>query len=68
MGFGMAANLRAKLPAKNTLYVFDVSSATTSRFAKAASSGGPSVIVANNVNEIVENCVLLLTRPLPGRN
>ena len=58
MGRPMAANLRAKLPDDDVLYVYDINRAATEefrdRFSGAASSG---VIVADGVGQVVEHSV-----------
>ena len=50
----MAKNLRAKVPAEDTLFVHDVNTATTKKFLEENPTG---VRVANNVREIAEKAV-----------
>ena len=54
----MAANLRAKLPDGDVLYIYDINRAATKefrdRFAGAASSG---IVVADSVGQVVEHSV-----------
>lgn len=58
MGRPMAANLRAKLPDGDVLYVYDINRAATEEFrdgfSGAASSG---VVVADGVGQVVEHSV-----------
>ena len=53
----MAKNLRAKIPAEDTLFVHDVNTAATERFSKEHPQG---VTVASNVREVAENAVCIL--------
>jgi hypothetical protein len=50
----MARNLRAKIPAEDTLFVHDVNTATTKKFLEENPQG---VRVAENVREVAENAV-----------
>jgi hypothetical protein len=50
----MAKNLRAKIPAEDTLFVHDVNTAATKKFLEENSTG---VRVADNVREIAEKAV-----------
>lgn len=50
----MAKNLRAKVPAEDTLFIHDVNTATTKRFLEENPTG---VQVADNVREIAEKAV-----------
>jgi 3-hydroxyisobutyrate dehydrogenase-like beta-hydroxyacid dehydrogenase len=54
----MARNLRAKIPAGDTLYVHDVNTAATKKFLEEHPQG---VRVASNVREVAENAVCILT-------
>lgn len=53
-GYPMAKNLRAKIPAEDTLFVHDVNTAATKQFLDEHPQG---VKVANNVREVAENAV-----------
>lgn len=53
-GYSMAKNLRAKVPAEDTLFIHDVNTATTKRFLEENPTG---VQVADNVREIAEKAV-----------
>lgn len=50
----MAKNLRAKVPAEDTLFVHDVNTAATQKFLEENPTG---VRVAENVREIAEKAV-----------
>lgn len=50
----MARNLRAKIPAEDTLFVHDVNTAATERFIEEHPQG---VTVAKSVREVAENAV-----------
>lgn len=50
----MAKNLRAKIPAEDTLFVHDVNTAATKQFLEEHPQG---VQVAQNVRELAENAV-----------
>lgn len=50
----MAKNLRAKIPAEDTLFVHDVNTAATKQFLDEHPQG---VKVAKNVREVAENAV-----------
>lgn len=50
----MAKNLRAKIPAEDTLFVHDVNTAATERFSEEHPHG---VSVASSVREVAENAV-----------
>ena len=52
----MAKNLRAKIPAEDTLFVHDVNVAATKKFLEENPSG---VRVAENVRELAEKAVRL---------
>ncbi|KAF2009927.1 hypothetical protein BU24DRAFT_427958 [Aaosphaeria arxii CBS 175.79] len=58
MGFPMAKNLRAKLPAEDTLFVHDVNTAATSKFLEEHPEG---VRVADNVREVAEKAETIIT-------
>lgn len=53
-GYSMAKNLRAKVPAEDTLFIHDVNTATTKKFLEENPTG---VRVADNVREIAEKAV-----------
>ena len=55
----MAKNLRAKIPAEDTLFVHDVNTAATQQFLEEHPQG---VRVAENVREVAEKAVRI---PLP---
>lgn len=50
----MAKNLRAKIPAEDTLFVHDVNTAATKKFLEENPQG---VRVADNVREVAEKAV-----------
>lgn len=52
----MAKNLRAKLPAEDTLFIQDVNAAATKQFLGEHSQG---VRIADNVREVAEKAVCL---------
>ena len=53
-GYPMANNLRAKIPAEDTLFVHDVNTAATKKFLEEHPQG---VRVASNVREVAEKAV-----------
>lgn len=53
-GFAMAKNLRAKIPAEDTLFVQDVNTAASKKFLEENPTG---VRVADNVREVAEKAV-----------
>jgi hypothetical protein len=57
----MAKNLRAKVPAEDTLFVHDVNTAASQKFLEEHSTG---VRVAENVREVAEKAV---SYPCPRR-
>jgi hypothetical protein len=62
----MAKNLRAKIPAEDTLFVHDVNTAATKKFLEEHPQG---VRVADNVREVAEKAVCItLFRPLPSHD
>ncbi|CAI6332502.1 unnamed protein product [Periconia digitata] len=58
MGFAMARNLRAKLPAEDTLFVQDVNTAASKQFLEENPQG---VRVADNVREVAEKAETVIT-------
>jgi hypothetical protein len=54
VGYPMARNLRAKIPAEDTLFVHDVNTTATKKFLEEHFQG---VRVANNVREVAEKSV-----------
>lgn len=66
-GYPMARNLRAKIPAEDTLFVHDVNTAATKKFLEEHPAG---VRVAENVREVAEKAVSLhpITACLPMMN
>jgi hypothetical protein len=56
----MAKNLRAKIPAEDTLFVHDVNTAATKKFLDEHPQG---VRVADNVRELAEKAVCLTPFP-----
>jgi hypothetical protein len=56
MGYGMAANIRKKIPSSSKLYIFDVSKAALERFVSEYSSSGEIIIVSSS-KEVVDNAV-----------
>ncbi|PWY89838.1 hypothetical protein BO70DRAFT_285107 [Aspergillus heteromorphus CBS 117.55] len=71
MGFFMAKNLRAKIPAEDTLIIRDVNEESTARFVSetsevAKSSGaGDKVVIAQTARELAERSTVIITS-LPG--
>jgi hypothetical protein len=53
----MAKNLRAKIPAEDTLFVHDVNTAATKKFLDEHPQG---VRVADNVREVAEKAVCVI--------
>ena len=55
----MARNLQAKLPASDTLRVYDINSESVSRFAQETKGlgNGAAVTIASNVREAAEDSV-----------
>lgn len=53
-GFAMAKNLRAKIPAEDTLFIQDVNTATSKKFLDENPQG---VRIADNVREVAEKAV-----------
>jgi len=54
VGYAMAKNLRAKIPAEDTLFVQDINAATSQKFLQDNAHG---VRVAANVREVAEKAV-----------
>ncbi|KAE8356012.1 6-phosphogluconate dehydrogenase [Aspergillus coremiiformis] len=65
MGYAMAKNLRAKIPASDTLIIRDVNENATKRFLEenqeAARNSTCKVIVAQNAREVAEQSTVLIT-------
>jgi hypothetical protein len=63
----MARNLQAKLPASDTLRVYDINAQTVEKFLGETKSlsGGASVQVADTVRDAAENSVGLFLRITP---
>lgn len=61
-GYPMARNLRAKIPAEDTLFVHDVNTAATKQFLDEHPQG---VRVAENVREVAEKAVCCTISVLP---
>lgn len=59
----MARNLRAKIPAEDTLFVHDVNTAATKKFLEEHPQG---VRVADNVREVAEKAVCVITFLYPA--
>lgn len=64
-GYPMARNLRAKIPAEDTLFVQDVNTAATKKFLEEHPQG---VHVAANVREVAEKAVCVITFLFPSSN
>ena len=60
MGFGMAANIRQKMPAGSTLFVNDVNRAACEKFAASFSSHGP-IKVLDSAREVAENATNIIS-------
>lgn len=56
-GYPMARNLRAKIPAEDTLFVHDVNIAATKKFLEENTRG---VQIAQSVREVAENAVRIV--------
>lgn len=57
MGYPMARNLRAKIPAEDTLVIYDVNPSTTESFLHHLGVSSKGVIVAHNVSEVADKSV-----------
>ena len=59
IGYNMAKNLQAKLPASDTLRVFDINTESVDRFAAEAKStgSGAAVLTASNARDAAEDSV-----------
>ncbi|CAO2654808.1 Nn.00g115410.m01.CDS01 [Neocucurbitaria sp. VM-36] len=57
-GYPMAKNLRAKIPAEDTLFIHDVNTAATKKFLEENPQG---VRVADNVREVAEKAETIIT-------
>ncbi|EXJ82706.1 hypothetical protein A1O3_06520 [Capronia epimyces CBS 606.96] len=66
MGFPMALNLRAKMPAASTLIVCDVYKPRVEDFLVQSRSLGP-VEVASSPKEVAERCDIIITSLSPGK-
>jgi len=60
MGFGMAANIRQKMPAGSTLFVNDVNRAACEKFVASFSSHGP-IKVLDSAREVAENATNIIS-------
>lgn len=62
IGYNMASTLQFKLPAADTLLVYDINTAATKKFVSEEQllDGGSSVNVASSVREAVEGSVSCL--------
>ncbi|KAF2682078.1 hypothetical protein K458DRAFT_420010 [Lentithecium fluviatile CBS 122367] len=58
MGYPMARNLRAKLPAEDILFIQDINTATTKKFLEENPQG---VRIADNVREVAEKSETIIT-------
>ena len=58
----MASNLRAKIPAEDTLFVYDVNTNATAKFLEEHQHG---VLVADTVREVAEKSVCYSSLSLP---
>jgi len=56
MGYGMAMNIRKKIPSSSKLYIFDISKAALEKFVSEYSSAG-EIIIASSSKEVVDNAV-----------
>lgn len=52
MGYGMAVNLRSKLPKSTTFYICDVSPQTIDRFISEMGGYGPIKVVENGFEAV----------------
>jgi len=59
MGYGMARNVRQKIPKSSTLYVFDLDKAALERFVAETKNDG-LVKVVSSAKEVVDNAVCYL--------
>jgi 3-hydroxyisobutyrate/3-hydroxypropionate dehydrogenase len=60
MGYGMACNMRKNMPSSQTLHIYDISSATCSRFVKENSHYGP-ITVESSAKNLATNCRTLVS-------
>ncbi|KAF2847587.1 3-hydroxyisobutyrate dehydrogenase-like protein [Plenodomus tracheiphilus IPT5] len=60
MGYGMASNIRQKMPASSTLYINDINLSACQRFKDQYSSHGPIEIVST-AREAADNAKVLLS-------
>jgi len=56
MGYGMAKNVRQKIPKSSTLYVFDLNKTALEKFVEETKNDGP-VKVVSSAKEVVDNAV-----------
>ena len=56
MGYGMAKNVRQKIPKSSTLYVFDLNKTALEKFVEETKDDGP-VKVVSSAKEVVDNAV-----------
>jgi len=60
MGFGMATNIRQKIPSSSTLYVYDVNSAACDKFVSELSKFGP-IVVAKSVKDAAARAKVVIS-------
>lgn len=60
MGFGMASNIRQKIPSSSVLYIYDVYRPTCDRFISEYSKFGP-IEVAKSVKDAAANTKVLIS-------
>lgn len=56
MGYGMARNVRQKIPKSSTLYVFDLNKTALEKFVAETKNDGP-VKVCSSAKEVVDHAV-----------
>ena len=58
MGYGMARNVRQKIPKSSTLYVFDLNKSALDKFVEESKNDGP-VEVCSSAKEVVDHAVCI---------
>lgn len=57
MGYNMARNLQAKLPASDTIFIHDINREATQRFQAEKPSEGANIQIAETVREAAHDAV-----------
>ncbi|KAK6495449.1 hypothetical protein TWF481_003468 [Arthrobotrys musiformis] len=63
MGYPMAKNLRAKIPATDSITIYDINESATSQFVEEANSAGPgaSVTIAKSLQDVSRSSDTVIT-------